>query len=384
MPDELRVLVLEGPPRERGRVHGETLRPMIQEHIERWKDALQQEMGLDPETYLEGFFEETDFVPAIERWAPELLSEVRGIAEGAGIDFKYVLIRQLSDEEPWYRFERKIQAGDRFVDRIRAQISGENCSALGVQAQGDRPPIIAQNMDTPAYYDGHQVLLHIKDPSSPVDALVFTVAGKISLAGLSNQGIGICCNTLIQLDFAPDGLPEDFCVRGFLSRPTFEGALAFLRGVKHASGQNYVAGGPGGVLDLECSATSICEFQPYPGANRVYHTNHPLANKDQTLHKKRLDRMPPDIQQWYRSRQTTYKRFNALEKGLSDPDQVIDVEAIKSVLGSHDGPVCVDRGGSNNITLGCLIMELSTPPVLHLAPGPPCSTSFKTYTFEGG
>jgi len=380
MTADIQVLVLEGRARQRGQIHGESLRPLIHEHIARWQDHLRQDMGMEPDAYLEQFFQETDFAPAIQRWTPDLLEEVRGIAEGAGVDFKYVLVRQLSDEEPWYRFEKKVQALGR---------ADENCSAAGVQAHGAAPPILAQNMDTPAYYDGHQVLLHVKDPAtlassaepSPVEALVFTVAGKISLAGLNNHGVGICCNTLIQLDFAADGLPEDFIVRGFLARPTLEDGLAFMRGVKHASGQNYVVGGPGRVLDLECSARQICEFVPFPGANRVYHTNHPLVNPDQSLHRRRLAKMPPEVLKWYQERSTSFRRFASLEKHLGDPAETMTVEHIKTALSSHDGPVCIDRGISDLITLGCLIMELSPAPALHLAPGPACSTPFKTYTF---
>ena len=296
---------------------------MIHEHMARWQDALRTDLGMEPDEYLAMFLAETDFLPAIERWTPDLLEEVRGIAEGAGVDFDYALVRQLSDEEPWYRFEKKIELGIR---------PPESCSALGAWDQGDGPPVLAQNMDTPAYYDGHQVLLHIKDPSTAVQALVFTVAGKISLAGLNNQGVGICCNTLIQLNCAIDGLPEDFLVRGFLARPNLDEALAFVRGVKHASGQNYVVGGPDRVLDLECSANKICEFTAYSEANRVYHTNHPLVNDDQEYHNKRLTKMPPDILAWYKNRQTTYARFESLENRLCDPSKVIDIDTIKTAL----------------------------------------------------
>ncbi|MFZ5918215.1 MAG: C45 family autoproteolytic acyltransferase/hydrolase [Chloroflexota bacterium] len=373
-PAGIPFLTLAGAPRERGRIHGETLRPTIHEHKARWQHELRSELGMEPEEYIALFLAETDFVPAIERWTPDLLEEVRGIAEGAGVGFEYTLVRQLSDEEPWYRFEKKIELGIR---------PPESCSALGAWHQRGGPPVIAQNMDSPAYYDDHQVLLHIQDPSSPVEALVFTVAGKISLAGLNNQGVGICCNTLLQLDYAIDGLPEDFIVRGFLAQPNLDEALGFMRRVKHASGQNYVVGGPDRVLDLECSAHKICEFTAYPGANRVYHTNHPLVNDDQERHNRRLSRMPPDILTWYKNRQTTYARFASLEKHLRDPARIVDIDTIKAVLSSHDGPVCIDKGTGVNITLGCLIMELSAEPVLHLSPGPPCSTPFNSYRFGG-
>jgi hypothetical protein len=348
---------------------------MIQEHIERWKEALRQEMDVEPEAYLEQLFSETNFLPAIERWTPNELEEVKGIAEGSGVGFKYIMARQLSDEEPWYRFEKRIQAKDRPI---------ESCSAIGASGQAARGKrnILAQNMDTPTYYDGHQVLLHIKDPASPVEALVFTVAGKISLAGLNNQGIGICCNTLVQLNFATNGLPEDFLVRGFLARATLGDGLAFVRGVKHASGQNYVLGGPERVLDLECSANKICEFVPYPEADRVYHTNHPLVNDDQSLHERRIAQMPHKMHEKFQDSLTTYARFESLEKHLGNPGDTVSVDKARAALSSHDGPVCRHKETGASITLGCLIMELMPSPTLHLAPGPPCSTPFTTYTFD--
>jgi len=368
----IRVLVLEGPPRERGRIHGETLRAEIRDMISAWKKDIHDDMGMDPDLFLQQFLAETDFLPAIRRWTPDLLEEVEGIAEGAGVDFGTILARQLSDEEPWFRLEKKLPV-------LLAR--SEKCSALGTGLRDGHPPIVAQNMDTPAYYDGYQILVHVKDPASSLEAFVFTIAGKISLAGLNNRAIGICCNSLLQLNYAQDGLPEDFIVRGVLARPTLDDALAFMRRVKHASGQNYILGGPERVLDLECSANKISEFTPSPGADRVYHTNHPLVNDDQAIWQRRLELAPPDVVQATLARSTTQARFNTLEELLGDPAETLTVERIKAVLSSHEGPVCVDRGGSR-ITLGSLIMELSPSPALHLSPGPPCTTPFSTYTFH--
>ena len=82
---KLEVLVLEGTARERGRAHGEALRDLIHEHHSRWLDALQKQTGMDEQLYLDRLLAETNFMPAIERWTPDLLDEVRGIAEGANI-----------------------------------------------------------------------------------------------------------------------------------------------------------------------------------------------------------------------------------------------------------------------------------------------------------
>lgn len=368
---DIRVIELKGSARARGLAHGETLRADIHELFGKWKENIRQDMDIDPDVFLEQMVTETDFIPAVKKWTPELLEEVEGIAEGAGVDFNTVFARQLSDEELWFRILKKIECGINIA---------ENCSSLGVTAQAGLPNIIAQTMDMPEYCDGHQVLLHIKHQESDLEELVFTVAGKISLAGMNNAPIGICCNTVMQLNHNRVGLPEDFIVRAILARATIEDALDFLYSIKHASGQNYVLGGVDRVLDLECSANKICQFEPYPMAGRVFHTNHPVANDDQSTFRDWLAQIPPEKKHAFYSRMTTERRFAVLARAMSDLSAPLTIGQMIEILSSHEGPVCID-GDGRSITLGCLIMELSGTPVLHLAPGPPCSTEFKEYRF---
>jgi len=369
----IRRIELRGGPRQRGRIHGETLRPLVREHLERWKDALQRDMNVDPDQYVTEFLADTNFLPAAQRWTPELLEELRGIAEGAGTDFRHTLVRALSDEEPWYRRERRLGA------------AGEKgCSSIGVDARPGHPTLIAQNMDTPRWWDGHQVLLHIIDPDSPVEVFAFTVAGKISLAGLNSAGVGVCCNTLSQLDYARDGLAEDFVVRGFLAKPSLEEGLRFMRTVKHASGQNYTVGGPGSrAVNLECSAASVREFRPAQCNDRVYHTNHPLVNEDQGVFRRMTQgRSAAELETLFYG--TSFPRKDSLDRTFGDAAIEPNIESIKRAFSSHDGPVCRhgDREGkADQFTLGCLIMELDSTPRLHVSPGPPCCTAFQTFEF---
>jgi len=370
----LRKIELRGAPRERGRIHGETLRPLVREHLERWKDALRADVGVEPEEYIAEILRETNFIPAAERWTPGLLEELRGIAEGAGTDFRYTLVRALSDEEPWYRRERYFAASQE-----------KGCSSLGVDARPDQPTLVAQNMDLPEWWDGHQVLLHVIDPASPVEVFAFTAAGKISLCGVNSAGLAICCNGLSQLSFARDGLAEDFVVRGFLARPTLADGLAFMRTVRHASGQNYTVAAPGTVVhNLEVSANQICEYRPAGCTDRVYHTNHPLVNPDQDPWL-RLGKGLAEAERRRYFHGTTYERFPAIEKTFGDPAWPPTIEGIKAALSNHEGPVCRHgeaEGRYDHYTLGCLVMELARSPQLHVAPGPPCRTPFQVFTFR--
>ena len=221
----LRVVVLEGSPYNRGLTHGRTLKGEINEVVGKWKTHLETDYKVKADAFIEKFFEKTDFLGAIRKWTPELPEEVRGVADGAGIDFDTMLLFQLLDEE-WGNAE---------------EVAADHCSGVGVNKQGNRPAMIAQNMDIGGFYNGYQTLLHIKYPNSDLETLVFTCAGLIALNGVNNRPVGVAVNTLPQLAHSRDGLPVAFVIRGLLEQKSQEEAVSFLHNVKHASGQNYTS-----------------------------------------------------------------------------------------------------------------------------------------------
>ena len=389
----MRFLELRGSGRERGRMHGEALRDTVREHLERWKAALVDDLVVDPDTYVDEFLADTDFVTAAERYTPDLLEEVRGIHEGAATDWRYTLVRQLSDEEPWYRRARRLGAWpgraaiperDPDAGIWGGAVRDKGCSSIGGRLGGGRRIVIAQNMDTPTWYDGHQLLLKVVDPRTGVEAFVFTVAGKISLAGMNNRGLAMTCNTLSQLDHDPRGLAEDFVVRGYLAQPDPSAGLEFLRSVPHASGQNYTVPGPDGeVLNLECSRAGVVEWRPWAGADRVFHTNHPLASSDDGIYRAQMAGITPER----RARLTTTTsqgRLEEVRRWVGDPGEALTIERVQGALSSPVGPVCrvgEFEGYRDGFTLGCLVMLPDAPAELRVSPGPPNRVPFESYRF---
>jgi isopenicillin-N N-acyltransferase-like protein len=370
-------LVLEGPPRERGRIHGEALRSQINALMEIWKDQLGRQYKVDPKQYIQKFLTDTKFPEAIRKWTPGLMEEVRGIAEGAAVDAETMLAYQFVDEEWWYGGHGYFQTGKHVP-------MDKNCSALGVSGQPDLPTFVAQNLDIPAYTDGYQAILHIKHQNSSLQSLVFVYAGMISLCGMNNRGVGEVVNALLQLNHRGDGLPVAFVNRGILECPSLGDAARFVQQIKHASGQNYIIGGPQGIFNFEGSANKLSRYEPFQGATRICHTNHPLVNDDQNIFQELLKGLPPGRGPWHPDNSEI--RLIALEKRLKDPAKRITLEVIKEALSSKDdprNPVCVERrpDGRGGFTAGCLIMELSEKPKLHFAPGPPCATEFQTLGF---
>ena len=369
---KLRILELKGTPGERGRIHGETLRSEIKELVGTWKNDLGNSLKSDPDKYIEEFINKTEFLKAMKKWTPDLVEEVKGISEGSGIDYKSVYAFQLPDEEWWFGRERRIEL---------ARSQRMNCSCIGVWGQDGYPSLVAQNMDIPQFFDGYQILKRIKYPDSDLESYVFSVAGLIALNGMNNHSVGVCVNAILQLDNRRDGLPVAYVNRGILSQISFEDAVDFVQNINHASGQNYIIGGKSKVRSFECSANKKVEFLPQRDAKRVYHTNHPVVNDDTGIFDELLDKYFPD-----RKKRTTLTnseiRQNFLESKLKDESKKVTVDTIKSILGSHEVPICFHRReGSFSFTAGCTIMVLSDKPEFVIAPGPGCSTEFEKYEY---
>lgn len=369
----LPVIELAGSPLQRGRKHGEALRPMIRELVGQWKSRLASAWG-DPDAYIQGFLNDTRFPEAVGRWTPGLMEEVRGIAEGSGIDFDTAFAFQCVDEEWWYSRNR----------RHGWKAAADKCSVVGVFGQAGLPTFVAQNMDLLSWADGFQVLLRIRHPDSDLESLVFTQAGLIAANGMNNRGIAECVNALLQLDPRVDGLPVAFINRGILEHETLEDAVDFVASVEHASGQAYTIGGPERAVTLECSARSVVPFEPVENATRLYHTNHPLSNPDRDIFEEYLRSIHPTGTDGHPNSRI---RYAALDSRLKNTEHPATLKAIEDALGSHDDPdhpVCRHpaEDGSGGFTFGCTIFELGENPRLHLAPGPPCSTAFETWDFQ--
>ncbi|MBN1859594.1 hypothetical protein JW848_10410 [Candidatus Bipolaricaulota bacterium] len=130
MVQESTPLVLNGSARDRGRQHGCALRGPIRESIARWKETLPHEYQREAEEVIERFLEATDFGSAIEAWTPDVLSEIRGIAEGSEIDFETVYVFQLLDE----------------LWNNAGAIVREHCTSFGTARAGGGNTLIAQTI----------------------------------------------------------------------------------------------------------------------------------------------------------------------------------------------------------------------------------------------
>ena len=373
--EEMPVLCVSGSPRERGRAVAEELGDTFKEGVLTWFEVTGKARRRNPEDYLREFLRRTNYRPICEKLSPHILEEIAGMAEASGIAEDLMFASQLHDEEWLYA---------RYADLSHGAGEGEKCSSIGVNDIEGGPTIIAQNMDIGAWADGLQVVIRHRYGDSDLEVAYFASAGSIGLCGLNSAGVGVCCNTLIQLDHNTSGLPVAFAVRMILEQTSFENVRARLEETPHASGQNYLVGAPGAVGSFECSAKSVALHSPRPGLERTYHTNHAFANEDRAMSRAR--RLDGDLAVTTGS-PTTAIRYAALERRMGDRDVKVGIEEIKAALASKDdpaGPICreanADGDGADahtGYTAGSLVMELSVPPVLHIAAGPPSLSDYR-------
>jgi isopenicillin-N N-acyltransferase like protein len=353
----LRIVEVAGSPRELGRGHGEELRFLIARGLDGWFAQIGRATGVVGPDFVARLLEQTRFVPSIDELTPELNEEIQGLAEGSAQPYSTMLAYQLMDEEWWFRTS---------LGRSR-QSPVEACSAVGV-LRADGTTLMAQNMDLPSFYDGTQVLLRLRPAGRP-EALVFSPAGMLGTTGLNDAGVAVCCNSLPQLSHRPSGLPVAFIVRAVLAQPSLAAAADLVRTVPHSTGQNYLIGDPSGITDLEASANQVRTVEP-DGA-QVRHTNHPLTNDDVSV----ASGTAAEI------RSTTRARLDKVTHDIGPLGAAVTVADLARVLSDSEVPVCVPRG-AGWMTLGSLVMELSTNPVLHIAPGPPVETPYVTVRFD--
>lgn len=357
---DYRFVELKGNGYQRGLTHGKTLKKEIAVILASWKESVQERYQTSADSFVMNMISHTKYLADIKKWSPDLLEEIKGIAEGAGQSFNYIYMLQLMDEV-W----------------VTGKEAGmHHCTSIGAVINSDET-ITAQNMDIPSFYHVYPTVLKIRDEKGLVETYMFTFPGSLGLTGMNRYGVSVNCNTLEQLDHSATGLPVLFIIRNALKKRTYNEAAEFLRQVKHASGQNYIIGGPGEVASYECSLNEVTPYYPFKTNELTYHTNYPLVNKN--LDKEYLLALKENhrtIQQGLNN----CGRFISLQKRFPSASQKINIDDIKKALSSKDDP---EDPIENRSTYGSVIYMLNKKkPVCYISPGRPGENGYLEFLFD--
>ena len=293
------------------------------------------------------------YVPAMQRWTPEVLEELKGMAQGAQLPFQTVLALATAYEKSFGR-----------------DCPPEKCTSFFVTgaATGGRT-IAGQTNDENLREWRHErdVVIHHKGNDGS-EILTYTHPGVPAYMGLNNRGLTVLW-TYIDNGKTGDGVPTSAIIRHLLSLSSIEEAVRFLEEVPHDIPNQFgLADKNGKLACVEC----------FP--NRVYtvwekesfvHTNHNVYALEE-----------PDCT----TGKTTRDRLAIMRELIARHHGEIDVETAKEFLASHEKgthSICVHPNSERPFskTLAVMVFDVDEG-VMHIAFGNPCEVPYQTYHFD--
>ncbi|NTW02512.1 MAG: peptidase C45 [Oscillochloris sp.] len=380
-------LTITGSPYERGYQYGAAVPQLIEHSIASYARLFAYRRGLD---WAASQSVALDYLPLLREVAPDLLDEMRGIADGAGRQLGEILALNVRTELmagigvgvvdlgwPAAR-ERNDAAGvpthadEGPVFRVAAVDDGECTTAAALPiATATGATILAQTWDWQGDQRSACILLRVRVPGGP-EILTMTEAGIVAKIGLNSAGLAVGLNLLRSVsDGNVAGLPVHVLLRKMLQAHSFAEALA-LASMAPAAGSSCItlASAGGSLVSLEITPAGVAEVLPQEGV--LAHANHCLdagAAADECM-------IDP-------AASTTHERQGRAWELLWARRGRLNVADFQAILRDHKGdPRCICRHPDprlarvdRNESICAVIIDL-TAQVMHVAPDLPCTVPF--------
>jgi isopenicillin-N N-acyltransferase like protein len=367
MATPLHLIDISGSPRERGRLYGETARDHIARSIDFYRALFEQSSG---RTWADAQVIASRWIPAIDAYLPDILDEMRGIAEGAGRAFEEILA---------------LNARGEVSSAARQLEAGRGCTTYAVtdEAAGDGHVYCGQNWDYREAVADTIVVLRVRQPPKPT-VIMYTEAGQVARHGansaglaLNANGLGLDARSAASFGTRPGAaVPFTFILRRVLDAPTmFEALQAVADAAPRASGNLLLTHREGVVIDLEVTPD---RFQwLYPTDGRLVHGNHfsaPLLPQMAGTYQ------PPSVDSLYRVPRVERVLKRSREATCSEQMVSLIATALRDHFGYPkavcDHPDEREAVAHRTQTVTSSIVDL-TSGEFRLAPGPPCESEYE-------
>ncbi|MBN9426932.1 MAG: acyl-CoA--6-aminopenicillanic acid acyltransferase [Burkholderiales bacterium] len=348
---------------DRGRQHGSQAAARVAASAGHYLAQL-REMGLSDAQIRKLVY---DFVPRIEAFDASYVEEMRGIAEGAQVEFESVVLINARTEILQLGKRAAREADDRNPD---------GCTGVVMlpSATRDKTLIHGQNWDWKVECAATSIVLRIRRDDGP-DILTFTEAGGLARAGLNAAGIAITANYLqSDRDYRDIGVPLALIRRKVLEQSQLALALRTVYCTpKSAANNMIVSQAEGFALDMECAPDETFPVAPHNGL--LVHANHfmsPVALSK--LKDTGIESTPDSLYRDVRVREALQPKIGALA-----------TEDLREALfDDYQSPWSVCRpprlNTSNNLsaTVAMIIMEPARG-LMQVAPLPALNREFFSY-----
>jgi isopenicillin-N N-acyltransferase like protein len=366
---------VQGSATERGRQYGQQAADRVRRSVSAYRDVFASWVGWDWATVRQ---EAARFEAPIAAFRPGYVDEMRGIAEGAGIDFTDVLAINVRTEVMFAAKARQAaSAGQPAAHRGPAE-----CSSFAVAPAPGQPgpTLIGQNWDWLPHSADTVVVLEVSQDEGP-DFVTVVEAGLLAKTGMNAAGLGLVTNALVTADdLGEPGLPYHVMLRAIMDCESVSDAITALQGGFRSSSANYlVAHLDGAALDIEGSPGDFSRlYFLYPDDRGILlHTNHFLAGTFTRT----------DVSVWVMPDSPV--RLQRLRAGVGAvPDH--SLAAFRSLLSDHanypSGVCChpdprmaeADQG----MTVTSVLMDLRAGH-MWVSDGNPCTAPYRELDYSG-
>ncbi|HLK73771.1 MAG TPA: C45 family peptidase [Streptosporangiaceae bacterium] len=352
-----------GTPYERGRQYGTQARDRVRLSVQAYERVFAHFAGWEWPAVRRAA---AAFEAPIAAFRPAYLDEMRGLADGAGLDLADVLAINVRTEVMYAAKARQAP--------LASRIPPAECSAFAVvPAPGDPggAAIIGQNWDWLLHSAQTLIVLEARPNDGP-DFVTVVEAGLLAKTGMNAAGLGLVTNALVtDADLGTPGLPYHVLLRAILDCATVTEALKVLQAGPRSSSANYlIAQASGAALNVEAAPGDFTRLYPlFPDQGLLLHTNHFLSPR---LH-------PVDVSLW--AMPDSAVRLQRLRAGATRSATLAGFRALLADHADHPFSICShpdphDHPLEQGATIASVLMDLNARR-LWLATGNPCQAPYE-------
>ena len=348
-----RYLKIEGNNEERGIKIGENIKDRIDVHYTNLIKYAKTELNIDFNEFSNRCL---DYIPYIEKYAPNTKEEIFGIIKGSNSSINKILA--LNSTYDLTMEDLPIMEADKCTAFSCFSKSTLNNMIICGQTNDES----FQNW--PSELD---IVFHHKD-NSGLETIIYTHPGVVAYMGMNNAGIALLW-TYIDNGERKIGVPTNIIIREVLTMFSIEEIEDYLKTIPHSVPNNFI------ITDKNAKSVSFECFPnkvyTYTNNNYITHTNHNLFATEEE--EKSVS--------W-----SSRDRLNNIEELIQENYGNIDIEVAKDFLRSHrrfPASICSHPNINRPLykTLCSMVFDLTNLEA-HIAFGNACELPYNLYKFD--
>ena len=352
------IVSVRGAHREIGLAIGREVEDRVARMVVNYRHLLEQTPDVKL-TWQRAVVQARKYLPFAVEYMPQYVDELRGIADGSGVDFEDLLVCNCLEE-------------------LTSDMLFERCTvvAFGPDHTQDGHVLIGHNEDWMPVDQGLQYIVRA-EPEGELPFLALTYGGLLCNIGFNAAGIAQCINSVYPNDVRL-GIPRVFIGRAVLAAPRIGRALYRAAHPRRAAGYNHVLADESGEL-YNVEATSGL-FDPLYGGDEGYLTH---ANHYTSPMLRPYEEQPHQLT----GSHVRDNRARRLVKQLARRGNVT-VEDVQTILSDHinyPASICCHSKDlpilDDTATIGSLVIDLNARTMWYCY-GNPCEGEFAPLTMK--